>query len=103
MRAGKQSLHCFGKDMRKVMARQFQRIGLITVGHQSKLRISLNRTHDIAQFAIHPRRNRGFRKAGANRGGNIRWGGTTCNFTGRAIGKGDTDHLGHGFTCFQRR
>ena len=103
LRSGEQALHRFGKDMRKVMAGELKRVRLITAGHQCELRIGLQRARDIAQFAIHPRGNRSLRKAGANGGGNIRRGSAARDFTGSAIGKGNADHLGHGFTCFQLR
>ena len=58
LRARKQLLYRFCQYMRKIVAGELQRIGLITGRHQRELRIGLNRSHDVAQFAIHTRRNR---------------------------------------------
>ena len=58
LRAGKQRLHRLCQYMRKIMAGELQRIRLVAAGHQRQLGIGLNRAHDVAQFAIHPRRNR---------------------------------------------
>ena len=89
--------------MRKVMPRELKRIGLVTRCHQRQVRVTIERTHDIAQLAVNPRRNRRLGKTGSDGCRDVRRGGSPRDFSGRAIGKGDADHLGHGETLLSAR
>ena len=90
-----QFLNGFGKDMRKVMACELKRVCLIAGGDQRELRIGVQRTHDIAHFAVDARGDRRLGKTGPDCGGNVCGGSPARDFTGRAIGKGDADHIRH--------
>ncbi len=78
------------------MPRQFERVRFILGRDQRKLCIGKQRPRNIAHFTIHTRRQRSLGKTGPDRRRNIGWGGSAGHFSGRAIGKGDADHLGHG-------
>ena len=57
--------------MREIVARQFQRLGLVARGNQGKLRVAGKGAGKVHQFTIHPRGKRRLGKAGADRGRHI--------------------------------
>ncbi len=44
--------------MREIVAREFERVGLVLGGHQGEGGVALERPHDVAQLAIDPRGDR---------------------------------------------
>ena len=95
LRAGKQSLHCLRQHMRIVVANEFERIGLVAARDQRKVGVFLQRPHDVAQFAVDLGGKCRLGEAGADVCRDLRRSSAACDFSGRAVGKGDADHLGH--------
>ena len=92
---GEQRLHRFGKDMRVIVAGEFERIGFVAAGDQREARIAIEGAGEVAQLAVDARGDRGFRKAGADRGGDIGRGAAARHFAHRAIGQADLEQFGH--------
>ena len=84
-----------------VVARQFERIFLVARGDQGELGVLFQRAHDVAQLAVNFCRKRRFRKAWPDIRRNLRRSSAGCHFAHAAVGKGDLDHLGHGFRSSQ--
>jgi len=95
LRAGKQILHRLRQHMRIVVAHEFECIGLVAARDQREVGVGLQRTHDVAQFAVDLCGERGLREAGADVRRDLRRSSAARDFSGRAVGKGDADHLGH--------
>ena len=95
LRAGEQRLHRFGQHVGIVMPGEFQRIGLVPRGDQRQLGIAIEGAGEIAQFAVNTRGQRGFRKAGADRGGNVCRGRSRRHFAHRSVGQADLEQFGH--------
>ena len=95
LRAGEEVLHRLGEDMRKIVARQFERVGLVAVGDQGELGIALERPADVAHLAIDPRRDRRLGEARPDRRGDVGGGRARRHFAHGAIGKRYFEHFGH--------
>ncbi len=89
--------------MRVVVARQFERIGLVAAGDQRQRCIAFERTVQIAQFApgamIDTRGECGLGQSRPDRRGDIRRGGARRHFAHRAIRKADLEKLRHRLTA----
>ena len=92
MRPRIEVLHCFCQHMRVIVPRQFKRIGLVTRRDQRKRGIAFQRAHDVAHFAINPRRNRSLRKPRPDARGNIGRRRAMRDFAHGTIGKSDFKH-----------
>ena len=81
--------------MRVIVAGQFERIGLVARGYQRECGIGLQRSPQIAQFAVHPRRECRLGQPRPDGSRNIGRRSPARNFAHGAIGKGDLEHIGH--------
>ena len=97
LRARPQRLHRLCQHMGIVVARQFERIGLVPRSDQRQLRITLERAGQVAQLTIHTRGQRCLGKAGADRRGDIRRGRSRGHFAHRSIGEADLEKFRHRF------
>ena len=95
LRAGEQCLHRLGQHVSIIVAREFERVGLIAGCHQREVGIAFERAGEVAQFPVNARGNRRLGKAGANRGGNVRRGRSGGHFAHRSIGQADLEQFGH--------
>ena len=86
LRRRKQILDGFGKDMGKVVSRQFERIGFVAGSNQRQAGVAIQRPHDVAQLTVYPRGNGGFGEAGPNARRNIGRRRASRDFAHRTIG-----------------
>src|SRR3569623_1341894 len=95
LRAGEKVLHRLGEDVREVVARQFERVGLVARRDQRKLGVALERATDVAQVAVDARGDRGLGEARTDRRGDVRGGGPRGYLADGTVGQRDAEHGGH--------
>jgi hypothetical protein len=77
------------------VAREFERVGLVARGDQREACVALERTSEIAQLAVDPRRERRLGQARADRRRDIRRGGAARHLADRSVGQADLQKLRH--------
>ena len=95
LRAGEQPLHRFGEQMRIIMPRQFERVGLVLRRHQRQLRIGHDRPRQIDDLAVDTRRQRRLQQARPDARRDIRPGRAARHLAHGTIGKGQENEIGH--------
>ena len=102
LRAGKEALHRLGEDMGEIVPRQLQRIRLVARRDQSQFAVALERPADIAQLAIHARRDRCLGEARPDRRRDIGRRRARRDFADRSVGQSDRKHV-HFRSCSSAR
>ena len=95
LRAGKKFLHRFGHDVRKIVPGKLQRVLLVLRRHQRERYVLVERARQIAQLAVHSRRDRRLGQPRPDRRRHIRRASAVRHLAHGTVGQGDAEMGGH--------
>ena len=102
LRAGVEFLHRLCQHVRRVVAQQFQRIG-VARRDDADLRIAVDHMGEVDHLAVDAQREGGLGEAWADRGGDVRAADRFVEGPDRTVRQGNIDHSVHQLTKFRTK